>query len=232
MIQGMGIRKLRTKIGTSLEAGRFHINPPDRRLMIDDALPFDEDACQRFLSITEKCESYLEFGSGASTLYVARARKPYVSVESDRLFLDAVRERIAGLERETSPSANTTLLYADIGPTGPWGKPILPSFARPTKWSNYPHHPWRVLGNDYFADTILVDGRFRVACALAVIFYQKDRPWTMLIDDYDERPHYREIERFANLLSMHGRMAEFKPMGGLKREEVSDALQRFVGDWR
>lgn len=226
------MRQVRAKMGATREAFIFHKSPPDRRLLVSDTLPFDDKAQACFVARVHEACSYLEFGSGSSTLHVAGTGKPLVSIESDRLFLDAVRERIANLEAEESPCSDAILLHADIGPTGPWGKPVLPSFARPRKWSTYPHHPWRVLGEEYFADTILVDGRFRVACALAVIIYQGDKPWTILVDDYDERPHYREIERYAQLVNMHGRMAEFKPKVGIDKMVVAETLRKFSGDWR
>jgi len=214
------------------EAVAFHAKPPNRQLLVSDALPFDDEAQVCFVTRVREARSYLEFGSGASTLHVAGAGKRLVSIESDELFLNAVRERITDLGAEGAPVSDAILLHADIGPTGPWGKPVFPSFSRSRKWSNYPHHPWRVLGDEYFADTILVDGRFRVACALAVIFYQGDDPWTMLVDDYDERSHYREIEQYAQLVNMHGRMAEFKPMVGVDKAIVAEALRKFSGDWR
>jgi len=224
--------RVRSRLGTIREAVVFHLNHPDRRLLVGEQLPFDDEAQVCFVTKVREAQSYLEFGSGASTLHVARSRKPLVSIESDQLFLDAILERVTDLGTNGSVGADATVLHADIGPTGPWGKPIFPSLARPRKWSNYPHHPWRVLGEEYYADTILVDGRFRVACALAVIFYQGARPWTMLVDDYDERSHYREIERYAELFNMHGRMAEFKPMAGIDKEVVAAALWKFSGDWR
>ena len=220
------------RLSSMREAIAFHVKPPNRQLLVGDLLPFDDDAQECFLTKVGEARSYLEFGSGASTLHVARTGKPLISIESDKLFLNAVRERLAGLEPDGPVSSGATLLHADIGPTGPWGKPVLPSLARPRKWSNYPQHPWRVFGEEYYADTILVDGRFRVACALAVILYQRDKPWTMLVDDYAERPHYRVIEQYAELVNMHGRMAEFKPMSGTEREGVSEALRTFSGDWR
>jgi len=223
---------MRAQLSSIREAISFHTKPPNPRLLVSDTLPFDDDAQVCFMARVREAHSYLEFGSGASTLHVASTGKQIVSVESDQLFLDAVRERIAGLGPERPPDSVATLLHADIGPTGPWGKPVFPSVARPRKWSNYPHQPWRALGEEYFADTILVDGRFRVACALAVILYQRDKTWTMLVDDYFERSHYREIERYAQLVNMHGRMAEFKPRVGTDQVTVAEALRNFSGDWR
>ncbi len=53
----------------------------------------------------------------------------------------------------------------------------------------------------------------------------------LLVDDYADRPHYRIIERFAQLERMVGRMAVFRfvPAAG---PELEAELERHYSDWR
>ena len=92
--------------------------------------------------------------------------------------------------------------------------------------------PWNLVGPDYRADAILVDGRFRVACALAVVLRQPDSEWHMLVDDYEGRIHYEAIEEFAQLQGRHGRMALFEPKSRVDSQSLQQALQHFISDWR
>ena len=123
-------------------------------------------------------------------------------------------------------------LHGDIGRTGPWGKPFHPARSRPSLWRRYPLAPWDTFGEDFRADAVLVDGRFRVACALAVILHQPDTRWTLLLDDYVGRSHYQPVEEFAEFVGMRGRMAEFRPAASVSLPAVQAAFEHFVSDWR
>jgi hypothetical protein len=79
---------------------------------------------------------------------------------------------------------------------------------------------------------VLIDGRFRVACALAVALNQYDKEWVVLVDDYVGRKEYQPIACFLELSGTYGRMAEFHPKVGVNERTLSKALEHFVGDWR
>lgn len=213
------------------EAVRFHFRPPNWNAVLTGELSFGDTGVVTFRSLLEGASSYLEFGAGASTFVAARAGVPVVTVESDPTFLRAVEAMCRG----TAGGAATPgmrFVHADIGATGPWGKPVFPSIPRPKRWRNYPMAPWDFLGLDYRADAILIDGRFRVACALAVVLHQPDIEWAMLIDDYEGRGHYEVVEEFAHLQGRHGRMALFSPKPRVDRRSLESALRRFTSDWR
>lgn len=128
---------------------------------------------------------YLEFGSGGSTREAVRQGVARVtSIESDAAWLRAVAAcpdvQAAGVE----------LVHVDIGPTGKWGFPV--GFDHATRWPDYP----RALG-DRTPDTVLVDGRFRVACAMNALA-RLDDGFVLLVHDYNRRPHYRVLEDFFN----------------------------------
>lgn len=208
----------------------FHLNPPPWDEVLGEELPFGPDAEETFRGLLASCRQYLEYGAGSSTFAAARAGVALVSVESDPCFLEAVERRCRSLT--SAGAGEERFLHGDIGRIGPWGKPVMPAVSRPGIWRRYPLAPWQSLGEDFRADLVLVDGRFRVACALAVIAHQPDTAWTLLVDDYVGRNEYRPIASFAELVALHGRMAQFRPRPGVPAAELSAAFARFTGDWR
>lgn len=213
------------------EAVQFHRRPPDWDAVLTDELTFGDEGVAAFRRLLAGASNYLEFGSGASTLAAARARVPLVTVESDPAFLRAVEAKCRAIAGGDAPSS-MAFVRADIGATGPWGKPVLPSIQRPGRWRNYPSAPWEQLGTDYRADAVLVDGRFRVACALSVVLHQPDVEWTLLVDDYEGRGHYEAVENFARLVDREGRMARFAPKPHVDRRSLESALYQYTSDWR
>lgn len=227
------VRTWRRRAADTRDSVRFRLRPPVWADEITAELPFGEPAAERFLADLAACRRYLEFGSGASTLRAVEAPCAVVTVESDRAFLHAVEGRCR-LIGAASDAGAATFIHADIGPTGPWGVPARKAFTGLSgdRWRAYPTAPWVALGREYRADLVLVDGRFRVACALSVILMQRDTDWQLLFDDYVDRQEYWPIERFADLVEMRGRMAVFRPRADLDVVEAGKAFEAFVSDWR
>ena len=90
---------------------------------------------------------------------------------------------------ENPPSGQVVLHHADIGDTKAWGMPV--NNRRVARWPGYPMSVW---DRDDFQqpDTVLIDGRFRLACFLTVLL-RTTRPVLVLWDDYSDRT----IERVA-----------------------------------
>lgn len=152
----------------------------------------------------EAAEAILEYGSGGSTVLAAElAGKTVFSVESDRNWAEMMR----GWLRRNPPAANTRVevIWADIGETGEWGKPV-----NRRGWRQYPEYPLAVWQRPDFVqpDVVLVDGRFRPGCAMATAFCTQ-KPVTLLVDDYAPRKGYHAIEEFLGCPRLTGRMAEF-----------------------
>lgn len=195
---------------------------------------FDPVSTPYFIEQLRESSSYLEFGSGGSTILATELGKSFVTVESDPYFLTAVRKKIreSGFELEVP---RQKLLRVDIGLTEAWGVPVFQKRtpARLARWKRYATTPWEDGSNEFSPDLILVDGRFRVACALEAARRLRARAdWTLLMDDYAERPHYRVVEEFLDLVQMVGRMAVFRPRLGADLKRLEDAIERHVGDFR
>jgi len=210
---------------------RHHLKPRNRRVALSTELPFGREASQYFKELVTGTEIYLEYGAGASTLMAHELRCHFVTVESDAYFLELVEDECLSLNSGREKDF-ATFIHADIGRTGAWGKPVFPSFPRPTKWKSYAAAPWATLGRDFRAAAILIDGRFRVACALTVALQQPDDPWILMFDDYTERREYWAVEEFLQLKRFCGRMAIFEPSPGIDRNAAIVALEHYNRDWR
>jgi len=192
---------------------------------------FDSDSTPYFIERLSAATLYLEYGSGGSSILASQLGKKFVSVDSDPYFIESVEKKIAKL----GVTSCGTFIHANLGLTEAWGAPVCtrPTVKRLASWKSYFTAPWNELSERFSPDLILVDGRFRVACALTTILNlaQKDR-WELLVDDYHGRPHYRAIEEFANLERMVGRMAVFKPKASIDLEALNKSLRVYAGDWR
>lgn len=169
---------------------------------------------------------YLEFGSGGSTIHAGRAGIPTISVESDPYFANAMRAATANFP-------NVMLLHADIGLTGQRGFPLIKRATprRIDKWRSYIRQPFEHLSRQgRFPDLILVDGRFRRACALesARQALLTGATANLLFDDYRDRPNYHRVEPFLGTPIAVGRAALFRIAPGMTRPideaEISGAL--------
>jgi hypothetical protein len=169
----------------------------------------DEKALPYFLNALRKANFFMEFGSGGSTVAAAKMGKKFISVESDSDFLHAVKCK-AGSVVEGS-----VYIYADIGRTGAWGIPIFKRItpARLTRWRRYFEAPWEIIDVQKEGPVlVLVDGRFRVACALSAFKHlQHNIDAVILVDDYIGRPEYNILENYGSLVEVVGRMAVFRP---------------------
>lgn len=137
---------------------------------------------------------YLEFGCGGSTALALKASKArIVSVESDLQWIAKLKETPEVMQ--AVQSGRLAFHHADIGPVGAWGVPKDES--RLKQWKSYYATPWVVRDYDY--DLVLIDGRFRVLCAMAAVF--NIGPDTIVaMHDYGNRQGYFDVERYFDIV--------------------------------
>lgn len=198
---------------------------------ITDTPAFDPETDAWFRQRIATARAYVEFGSGASTLLAARAGVPTVSVESDARYAAAVRAALPA-------GSDTHLLAVDIGLTEDWGYPVFtrPTPARVDMWRGYPTAPFALLETaGHVPDLVLVDGRFRVACALAMRHWlaqhgANDTVVDLLFDDYAGRRHYHSVEQWLGAPTRVGRAALFTVTANTPvpdETSVSEAMRDF-----
>jgi hypothetical protein len=175
---------------------------------LPSAPDFDDDTLEEFVAQLRKAKLYLEFGAGGSTTLASELEVPTVSVESDAHFAKA-------LTRALDSHASVKIVHADIGATGTWGWPLFTRLtpARLAKWKGYSLAPWKLLPTSSFPDFILVDGRFRRACALETArrAAMGGHDAVLMFDDYfnEGRTYYHSVSRFLGPSRRVGRAAFF-----------------------
>lgn len=153
----------------------------------------------------EAAQVILEYGSGGSTVLAAEmAGKHVTSVESDRKWARMMTAWFDANPPATGSRAE--VIWCNIGKTRDWGHPVDDSAWR--RFANYPLAVWQRAGFRH-PDVVLVDGRFRIGCALATAF-SITRPVTLLFDDYTKRKWFHRVEEFLGSPHIIGRLAAFE----------------------
>jgi hypothetical protein len=161
----------------------------------------------------------LEYGSGGSTVLAAGLGARVFAVESDRLWASHLSEYLAPV------SDRVAVHYADIGPTGEWGTPD--DLRASSRFHRYALSVWD-RADFVEPDLVLIDGRFRAACLVAVLLRAR-RPTTVLFDDYARRRYYHGVERLARKEELIGRMARFTVTpGAIPPDMVTTAIGWFT----
>ena len=152
----------------------------------------------------EAADVILEYGSGGSTVLAAEMpAKQVYSVESDHIWAKNMQRWFK--ENPPADKTNVEIVWADIGKTKNWGHPEDQSCWQ--QFANYPLAVWQRAGLQH-PDVVLVDGRFRIGCALATAFSIK-RPVKLLFDDYLGRKRLHKVETYLGKPNLSGRMAIF-----------------------
>lgn len=184
--------------------------------------PWMSAKCTGLLSeLLQDSDHFIEFGAGGSTRFAStHPVQSITTVESDARFLDAIKPYFA-----TRPTGYWTPIHVDLGPVTALGYPK--TFKAQWRWMRYALGPWKASPD---ADLVLIDGRFRLACALATAWYAK--PGTrVFFDDYLLRPWYRRTEEFLTFVSQKRRAFVFE-VSGDKPIELRQALIRAFSDPR
>ena len=152
-------------------------------LEIDTRLPIlmSENERELFVKSISESKEYLEFGSGGSTFIVLKTTKANViSIESDINWINHMRDNKTIFEEEQF--CRLKFVHIDIGEISSIGMPKDKS-----KMESYPKYSEEIFkrldkNKVDKIDTVLIDGRFRVACTLnTIINCNKNINWTVFI---------------------------------------------------
>jgi len=196
---------------------KFSISKNFNKPTISSDLSFTEGVNEFLTKELHNYKSYLEYGSGASTVFFSKYEYlNIVAVESDAVYANQVKIAIGN-------NGRTRILHSGTGPTGLWGYPILFANTANKGWK-YVNTPWRSLGEEYQPDVVLIDGRYRVACAMNILLRAANKfKVTIMIDDYQGREEYIYVEKYCKLIRMVDRMAFFEyNMSPLKSQIIEE----------
>ncbi|KAA8494650.1 hypothetical protein FVE85_2891 [Porphyridium purpureum] len=173
---------------------------------------------------------YLEYGSGGSTVAFTRFVKQAFSIEHNCAFARMMKETLA----EEGLGDRVDMRCAAVPPgTGGWGRIHGFEHGSYRQFQNYVDAVDQ-LGVAAF-DFVLVDGRARLACALKVLPYLKDRSIVFLHDFYGDRvqlyggvlKYYDEVARVlarANTMPTMGPVHEPQGLLVLRRKQNIEHL--------
>lgn len=151
-----------------------------------------------FNKYMQLAKNYFEFGSGGSTYYACgmdNIKKIY-SIESDLRWIDKLKN--ISLVKNKIDDGILDIIFVDIKNTP------KERFGYPGKTSKY--SDWikysRAINNidsKIKIDTIMIDGRFRVACALHC-FNKIDNDTIILFDDFSNREYYHVLLDYFDIV--------------------------------
>ena len=183
-----------------------------------------------FKKILSNSKSYLEYGSGASTILSASLKINTISIESDKEFVNSLLKLI-------NDKSDLNLICRPLGMIGPWGSPVVNIFfpltkSRKNKFSKYSDVPFleEKFKDHTYPDLILIDGKFRVACALKcyLFFSQKNYyNYKIIFDDYLYRNQYHITEKILKLDEIVGEMGVFSP----PKISNTDSLEKYINQY-
>ena len=184
----------------------------------------------RFAELLAASNGYLEYGAGGTTLLANRLGIRTLTIEGDRFYASVVRKTL-------KPPTSVKIVHVNIGFTREWSLPIFstPTRFRVRRWRRYAGKPFKLLAKlGWFPDLVLVDGRFRRACVLETARHAAIRGSfvTIVVDDYFERDHYHQVERWLGPPCQVGRAAVFhlKPAAltaAIDESDIADAARDY-----
>jgi hypothetical protein len=178
-----------------------------------------------FLKHIDPKGDYLEWGAGGSTLAaLERTAGSILCVETDVEWVNKMRACAPVQHAESSQRLHFELV--DLGPTKAWGFPRDAS--KVTEWPKYAAAPWH---RDFKPRTVLVDGRFRVACFLSACLFS-DPETTVMIHDYEdglkEREHYKTVMQHADQIDRKGTLVVLKTRRNSDRSRLNLDLMTYM----
>jgi hypothetical protein len=176
--------------------------------------PFMEpNETEMFTRYLKRATHYFEWGCGGSTFYAATfpSIQTILSIENDVKWSLDVQTNV--------PRA--MVKYINTGPVNPGGGPK--DEMRKSKWHEYYN---AIKSRHVDPDLVLVDGRWRVACALTVTLECPSA--VVLVHDYSNRPSYHILNSYFDTIEETETLVAFRAKPDIDHVEV---LQR-INDYK
>lgn len=192
--------------------------------------PFMSDSeFQLFNSLCKDKKTFLEYGSGGSTIYFLKNGKRVYSVESSLSF-HTYMNSISIVKKFNGDLLHSTFL--DLGVHDKWGKPE--TFDKQDQWYKYYSEVWKkVISDDIKVDAIFIDGRFRVCCCLYSIIKVIENGWTdtlFIIHDFWNRKEYHEVLNFLDEHQSDSTLGSFKIKENIDLNSINLLLEQYANE--
>jgi hypothetical protein len=179
-----------------------------------------------FKKICRNAYTFIEYGSGGSTIYLLKHDKKVFSVESNPEFYQYMNS-IRLLKQ--AAGKNLHFQFIDLGPTNKWGRPLTSE--KSESWSAYYKKIWEKI--DPYRDkidVIFIDGRFRVSCCLYSILKVLAYNWretVFVIHDFWRRNKYHVVLKFLDVEKSETNLVSFKLKPNINIREVKEMLEEY-----
>ena len=155
--------------------------------------------------------TYFEYGAGGTTALASAIARSVTTVDLSAKWLETVASRAPDARR----------FHVDLGPLADWS--YLTTTDRQEHWPAYAASLDRVAAAD--TNVVLVDGRFRVACALtALIRFPKA---TVLVHDWD-RTGYHVLLAHATILEAADVLVVLARRPDFEASAAGELLRRYA----
>jgi hypothetical protein len=165
---------------------------------------------------------YLEFGSGGST-YLA-SLNPLIEYIASVEGLESWINKCSKLKQIKRLMASNKLAfhYIDYNAGDDCGKPI--NNEKSQMFNVYSDIVTKYAPRTF--DTIFIDGRFRVACALKAYDFI-DSKARIMFHDYMSRPEYKVIEEFFTVVDSVDSMAVLQKRADINRDNLEEYIDYY-----
>lgn len=174
-------------------------------------------------SYLNKSTTYLEFGAGESTVYAAGVQSlvHIDSVDSNPEFVEN-NLLIQPVVQKAVTGGKLRFHLKDLGRIGEWGHPL-----NDEKKHLWPEYSTAVFKEKRRYDLVLIDGRFRVACALQTLLHTPPG-CIILIHDFWNREQYHILLRYLEVVERMDTMAAFERKAQVNFGKLNSDLKRFT----
>ncbi len=184
----------------------------------DPKILMKDDEIKMFENAIRDCGFYFEFGCGGSTFRACKlGAKKIVSVESQKIWIEEIKQY-----EQVKIHPDITFLAIDIN-AGDMGRPI-----NNTKQNNFPLYS-SAIDNYENIDVVLVDGRFRLACACKAVI---NRVQSILIHDFTNRAHYHDILPYIEIVEQTGTLIRARPKSNINMQDLEALYEKSKLDYR
>ena len=173
-----------------------------------------------------KCKLYLEYGSGTSTILADKNDTTYYSVESDRNFYLSLKKKLKN---------GNNYFLKDFGIVSYASRPMLFTYRKlflREKAKKYANDVLNYLNEKNLSpDLILIDGRYRLLCALYVYKFLKEKNFSgnIIIDDYKRRSYLHVLDNLFYIKQV----GSFGVCNKLKEyKDLNELIKIYENDFR
>lgn len=180
-----------------------------------------------FTQYALKSKAYIEFGCGGSTFLLCYLTQAQIfSVESNPAFINELSQN--SLIQNAIHNNLLKFFPIHIGEVQKWGFPKDES-----QRHNFPLYSQSIFASldstlRSQIDTIFIDGRFRVACALNAILHCPQS--LIIIHDFFNRPHYHILLDFLECIDSADSLGIFQAKPTPNKQAIYKLLEHYQFD--